>query len=90
MLPYSGIYSRVVCMWTDVSEELTSIFRVEIQPNKKQLEAGGYVIRSSETSGHIRTIQRYITEDVNVYNYRCENLKSYCTMLLLDQNILYA
>jgi hypothetical protein len=34
------------------------------------------VICSSETSGRIRTTRRYITDDGNIHNYRCENLKS--------------
>jgi hypothetical protein len=33
--------------------------------------------RYSETTAHIRTTRRYIPEDVNIHNYRCENLKSY-------------
>jgi hypothetical protein len=35
------------------------------------------VIRSSETSDHIRTTWRYIPEDGNIHNYLCENLKFY-------------
>jgi hypothetical protein len=35
------------------------------------------LIDSSETSVHIRTTRSYIPEDGNIYNYRCENLKSY-------------
>jgi hypothetical protein len=35
------------------------------------------VIHSSETSVHIRTIRRYILEEGNLHNYRCQNLKSY-------------
>jgi hypothetical protein len=31
---------------------------------------------SSETSVHIRTARLYIPEDVNIPNYRYENLKS--------------
>jgi hypothetical protein len=34
-------------------------------------------IRFSETTAHIRTIRRYIPEDGNFHNYRCENLKFY-------------
>jgi hypothetical protein len=34
-------------------------------------------IFSSEMSAHIRTTQRYISEDGNIHNYRCENFKSY-------------
>jgi hypothetical protein len=34
-------------------------------------------IRSSETAVHIQTTRRYIPEDDNVHNYRCENLKAY-------------
>jgi hypothetical protein len=30
-----------------------------------------------ETSAHIRTTWRYIPEDGEFRNYRCENLKSY-------------
>jgi hypothetical protein len=39
------------------------------------------VIRSSETSVHIRTTRCYIPEDGDIRNYRRENLKS-CTVLL--------
>jgi hypothetical protein len=35
------------------------------------------VICSSETSVHVRTTRRYIPEDGDFHNYRCENLKSY-------------
>jgi hypothetical protein len=35
------------------------------------------VLRSSETSVHIRTTRSYIREDDSIYNYRCKNLKSY-------------
>jgi hypothetical protein len=38
-------------------------------------------IRSSKTSVHIHTTQRYIPEDDSVHNYRCENLKSYVICL---------
>jgi hypothetical protein len=34
------------------------------------------VIRSSETSVHIRTTRCYIPEDGNFHNYCCENLKA--------------
>jgi hypothetical protein len=34
-------------------------------------------IGSSEMSVHIRTTRRYIPEDGNFHNYRCENLRSY-------------
>jgi hypothetical protein len=35
------------------------------------------VVCSSETLVHIRTTWRFIPEDCNIHNYRCENLKSY-------------
>jgi hypothetical protein len=35
------------------------------------------VIRSSETSLHIRNTWRYIPEDGNSHNYRCGNFQSY-------------
>jgi hypothetical protein len=35
------------------------------------------VIIFSEISVHIRTTRRYIPEDGNIHNHRCENLKSY-------------
>jgi hypothetical protein len=35
------------------------------------------VIRSSETSVHVRTTLRYMPEDGNFYNYRYENLISF-------------
>jgi hypothetical protein len=73
-------------MSIDVSEErVTSIFRVQMAMNL--LHAGFLLcsfwtlkmeaIRSSETSVHKPTARRYITEDGNIHNYRCENLKSY-------------
>jgi hypothetical protein len=34
-------------------------------------------IRSFETLVHIRTVRRYIPENVNFHNYRCEILKTY-------------
>jgi hypothetical protein len=33
-------------------------------------------IHSSETLVHIRTARHYISEDGNIHNYRCENLKT--------------
>jgi hypothetical protein len=39
-------------------------------------------MRPSETSVHIRTTRRYIPEDGNIHNYRCENLKSYINRLM--------
>jgi hypothetical protein len=33
------------------------------------------VIGSSETPVHIPTTRRFITEDGNIHNYRCENFK---------------
>jgi hypothetical protein len=44
------------------------------------------VIRSSETSVHIRTTRRYIPEDWSIRNYRCENLKSCISLRHLQQN----
>jgi hypothetical protein len=35
------------------------------------------MIHSSETSVRILTTRRYLLEDGNIYNYRCENHKSY-------------
>jgi hypothetical protein len=34
------------------------------------------LVRSSATSVHIRSTQRYIAEDGNIHNYGCENLKT--------------
>jgi hypothetical protein len=43
------------------------------------------VIRSSETSVHIRTTRRHIPEDVNIHNDRYDNLKAYnCVMYALQ------
>jgi hypothetical protein len=49
------------------------------------------VIRSSETSVHIRTTRRYIPEDRNFHfdNCRCENLKSYKMMSVYVYKELY-
>jgi hypothetical protein len=33
-----------------------------------------------ETPVHIRITRRYIPEDVNIHNYRCENFKSYIAL----------
>jgi hypothetical protein len=35
------------------------------------------VIRSSETSVHMRITRRYVPEHGNIRNYRCENVKFY-------------
>jgi hypothetical protein len=35
------------------------------------------VIYSSETSLQIRISERYVSQDGNIHNYRCENIKSY-------------
>jgi hypothetical protein len=62
-------------MWTDVSEErITSIFRVENEPSKKPACSRWL---DSLPAG------RYTQENGNIYNYRCENLKSLlkCTSL---------
>jgi hypothetical protein len=40
------------------------------------------VILSSKTSVHILITRRYIREDGNFHNYRCENLKSYDNTIL--------
>jgi hypothetical protein len=42
------------------------------------------VIRSSETSVHIRTVPRYTSEYGNTLNYRCENLKFYNILQVAD------
>jgi hypothetical protein len=44
------------------------------------------VIRSSETSVHIRTKRRDIPEDINVHNYRCENLIYYISNTNFGRN----
>jgi hypothetical protein len=44
------------------------------------------VIISSETSVHIRTTRCYNTEDGRIHNYRCENLNSYISSELTNQN----
>jgi hypothetical protein len=41
------------------------------------------VISSYVTSVHIRTTRRYILEDGNIPNYRCENIKSYIVVSCL-------
>jgi hypothetical protein len=67
-------------MWTSVSEDhVTSIFRVKNQLSKKPAcnKLKVEEILSSQTLTHIRTTQRYIAEDGNIHNYRCENLKTY-------------
>jgi hypothetical protein len=80
-------------MGTDVSEKrITSGFRLENQPNKKAacwqatrliLDTEYEMMLSFETSVLVRTTLRYIPEDGNFRNYRCENLKFYaCTLFL--------
>jgi hypothetical protein len=77
MLPSSGIYRRVVRMLTDVSEE-----RIRPYLMNTGFLLGCFstlkmeVICSSETSLHTQTTRRYIPEDGNVHNYRCENLNT--------------
>jgi hypothetical protein len=44
---------------------------------------------SSETSiSFQRTVRRYIQEDRNIYNHRCENLKSYIAYLYEGTNFI--
>jgi hypothetical protein len=90
MLPSSEIQRRVIRMRKDVSEErITSIFRIKQQQSKKP-EYSRWLGRilflarlifdhkfEGETSVHIRTTRRYIPEDGNIHNSRCENLISY-------------
>jgi hypothetical protein len=86
MLSFSGIWHRAVLAWTDVCEEsITWVLSVRHQLSKKSACSrwlGSYftmkmeVIRSFETSVHIRTTRRYILEDSSIHNYRRENLKS--------------
>jgi hypothetical protein len=47
------------------------------------------VIRSSETSVHIRITQRYIPEDGNFHNCHFENLKSYIVLYRIFQKKIY-
>jgi hypothetical protein len=42
--------------------------------------------RFEGTPVHIRTTRRYIPEDGNIHNYRCENLKSYEGNFSLQQS----
>jgi hypothetical protein len=73
----SGIYRRVVHMWTNVSEKrISSIFRVENHPSKKPASIrwlGWFstlkmeVIRSPETSVHIWTTRHFILEECNIH-----------------------
>jgi hypothetical protein len=44
------------------------------------------VMRSSETPVSVRTTLRCISEDGNIRNYRCENLKSYNFQLFLSSS----
>jgi hypothetical protein len=67
-MPFSGMWRRVVPVWTDVSEErIASIFRVEACSHLSRwfLARGFFTlkmekIRSSETSVHTRTIRLHI------------------------------
>jgi hypothetical protein len=66
MLPSSATQRRVVCIWTDVSEErIASNFRVKYQQSKKP-----------ECRRWLGNTQ-HIPEDGNNHKYRCDNLKSY-------------
>jgi hypothetical protein len=40
-------------------------------------ETSMYQVVCYETSVHIRTTRRYISENGSIHNYRCENLKFY-------------
>jgi hypothetical protein len=75
------VVRRVDLVWIDVSEECIAC---SLQPpahsgssladySTLKMEA----IRSSETSVHTRSTRRHIPEDRILYNYRCNNLKSY-------------
>jgi hypothetical protein len=84
----SGIWRRVVrCVATDVSEEhRASIFRVKeksSKPTSKQVATLKMeALCSSETSvATQRTTRRHIPEDDTLHNHRCENLKSYISIL---------
>jgi hypothetical protein len=47
-------------------------------------------IRSSETSGTTqRTTRRHIPEEDTLQNHRCENLKSYKLLNIIDRNNIY-
>jgi hypothetical protein len=43
------------------------------------------MVRSYKTSVHIWTTRRYIPEDGNIHDYRCENLKSYIIILMAER-----
>jgi hypothetical protein len=74
MLQSSGIYRRVVLMWTEVSaSHLLQVGFLLCWFSTQKTE----VISSSETSVQVPTTRRYVLEDGNIHNYRCENLKSY-------------
>jgi hypothetical protein len=63
---------------------ITSIFRVKISQARNQRAEGGQSIQ-------IRSTQRYIPEDGNIHNCRCENPKP-CSGLLVcadsNKNVL--
>jgi hypothetical protein len=71
MLPSSGIQHRVICMLADVSESITSIFRVENQPSKKP---------------GCSTWRWYVSpkRPFNIHNYLCEYLKSYTSITSME------
>jgi hypothetical protein len=49
-MPFSGMWRRVVLVWTDVSEErIASNFRVEISANEEPALAGGCRLNRRET-----------------------------------------
>jgi hypothetical protein len=89
LLPPHGIYRRVVCMWTDVSEErITSIFRVENQPSKKPA-CIRWLGRLPQTPGifiqimYTKLYFTYVVVKCPVYLYRTllwENWRQICKL----------
>jgi hypothetical protein len=84
-MPSSGIWNCVDLVWTDVSEEHISIFRVEPAHAGSSLADFSTLkieaIHSSETSVHIRSTQRHIPEDDILHSNLCETLRSYVSKI---------
>jgi hypothetical protein len=96
MLPSSGIYRRVVRVWTDVSEKcrirtFSTLYNWHLILASHLLHAGFLniaLIRSSETSVHIRTTQCYIPEDGKIHtaiSFRSWNALSHMWMTLCSK-----
>jgi hypothetical protein len=66
-------------MSTDISEEhIASVFRVKEKAEQEMSVA------------FQRNTRRYIPEDSNLHDHRCENFKSYISKIPLHQAILLA